>query len=185
VVERVAMPHKVCQFLDAACGRCVGGVGPDASKDFHGFLLWTEAQKVVELAQVGQLSLHLLVLPLHGLRGLFVGAQLVDTLGVLLGAACADGTAPVTLGLALPAGNTCSQGHGALGLLGQQRPALGMLWRSLFIQGRRLQRAEVGHGEECSGRGDVHTPRELETRQQTEAESAWMHTQERRESGPR
>jgi hypothetical protein len=82
-------------------------------------VLGTQAQEVVELTQIGQLPLHLFILPLHSLRGLLIGAQLVNTICVLLRAACADGTIAITLGLPLPTGNTSSQGHGPLGLLGQ------------------------------------------------------------------
>lgn len=73
------------------------GICSNAPEDFLGLVLGAQAQKVVELAQIEQFALHLLVLALHGLRGLLVWAQLVDALGFLLGTAGTDGPAAITL----------------------------------------------------------------------------------------
>jgi len=83
----------------------------DAPQDLHCSLFGLEAEEIVELTQVRQLTLHFLVLSLHGLRRLFIWAKLIDTARVLLGTACTDGTVAIALGLPFPTSDTGSQGH--------------------------------------------------------------------------
>lgn len=61
------MADRIDKFLDVLRWGWVRGVLTDPLQDFQGVVLWTQAEEVVELAQVGQFALHLLIFPLHGL----------------------------------------------------------------------------------------------------------------------
>jgi hypothetical protein len=139
------MFDKVCQFLDPLRGRGICGVCSYASEDLDGFMFRPQPEEVVELAKVGQFTLHLLVLPLHGLGRLLVGAQLVDTAGVFLATAGADGALAIALGLPLSTGHTGTQRDRPLWFLGQQRAALGRSGR-VVVHGGGLEGAKRRHG---------------------------------------
>lgn len=80
-------------------------------------MLGAEANEVIQLAQIGQFSLHLFILPLHSLRRLLIRAQLIDTISVFLAAACAHWTTAIALGLPFSAGHTGAKGDRPLRLL--------------------------------------------------------------------
>lgn len=145
------MTNKVRKLLDALRWGNLGRVRPDAPEDFEGFVLRSQAKEIVELPQVGQLTLHLLILSLHRLRWLFVGTKLVNAFCVFLRTASAHRTVAITFRLSFSAGNASTKCYGTL-WFGRQDWSRLWLWCWFLIHGCWLQSSKIRHGV------DTHQP---------------------------